>query len=149
MYNVIEYHTNDFIKKLAETSNFEESWSVGKDSNSNGPMTFEAVLIMEELFDEVFKKRLEYSSVKHIKNVCDHKAYEWHTDADNPREKNISYTALVYLKGCEGSVLEVEGKEVNPKIGDIIILGGNTLHRAKTTEPRKHGPLLKYTFYDT
>jgi hypothetical protein len=131
-------HVSLIVDQLALT----EDWSFGRDGQG-GITDPAAFLILEEIYTHLNNMRLEISSIKYFKNIEDPLAYEWHRDDSNPRESDISTSALVYLPGCEGSAIEFRDEIYYPNPYDLILFKNNVEHRGLNT---KHGPLLKYTF---
>jgi hypothetical protein len=139
MNNIDTYHLGNF-SNLIDNISTQQNWSVGADGYG-GIADSTAFVLLEEIY-RILNQRLEISSIKFIKNVTDSAAYEWHTDADNPTENNITKTALLYLPTCIGSILEFSNQTYYAEPYNLIIFNSGVRHRAVG---QTHGPLLKYT----
>lgn len=121
-------------------------WSIGSDGEG-GHCPPSVFAVLEYMYSTILPSRPNYSSIKYISKITDDKAYEWHDDRENPTELDITHTILVYLRGCEGSILELivndQILKLQPVPYDLITINAGMLHRATGNW---HGKLLKFTF---
>ena len=132
------HHLKEFIDELKLNMNF----SYGKDGDNILPKP-EIFILVEEIY-QVIQKRLEISSIKYIETLDDELAYEWHSDDLNPNEMDITDSFLLYLPGCETSVLEIKGSNsITPNPYELYHMDTKLIHRAGKGF---HGKVMKFTF---
>jgi hypothetical protein len=141
---IFEEHSLSSISNILQTLKTDSNYSAGRDGGDyNFPI--EAYLIIEEIFN-ILGHRSELLSVKYFNSLDDQLAYEWHTDDSNITEQDLTLTAILYLPGCQGSVIQIK----NPSVTNIIATPYKLLLIPKEIEHRAYGVehkhFLKFTF---
>jgi hypothetical protein len=139
---MVKIYDLSYFSNVIDTVSFQDNFSYGADGDNIPPPTA-VFVIVEELFN-ILGHRPEISSIKYFKEIDDQLAFEWHTDDTNPKESVINHVFLLYLPGCEGSVLEIENSdEIVAEPYRLIYLDNSVVHKGKLPY---HGKLLKFTF---
>jgi hypothetical protein len=139
-----EQHDLKHLSSIIDSINENDPFSFGADGN-NSVIDSTVYLIVEQIYN-ILGSRKEILSIKFIKELEDSLAYTWHTDDSTPTEKDLNLTAVVYLKGCEGSKIQIK----NPNLQLISAEPYQLLFFAKTIQHRAYGSFhrnfLKFTF---
>ena len=131
-----------FMRDIIDKLVFYEDFSYGMDGDKEPPQK-EVFFLLEEIYT-IFDCRLQISSIKYFNSITDKLAFKWHKDNSNPKEKEINHTFLLYMQGCEGSILQIKDSDdilVEPY--NLYYLNTTVIHRAKKGF---HGKFLKFTF---
>jgi hypothetical protein len=139
---MIKSYDLSYFSNIIDKISFQHDFSYGADGNNIPPPT-EIFIIVEELYN-ILGARPEISSIKYFKQINDDLAFVWHTDDTNPAEPFINHVFLLYLPGCNGSVLEIKDSDDIIAIPyQLIYLDKSVMHRGKIPY---HGRLVKFTF---
>lgn len=139
-----QQHDLSHLSMILDCINEDNCFSFGVDGDQNA-INPSVYLIIEEIYN-ILGYRKEILSIKLFKELEDSLAYEWHTDDSTPTEKDLTLTAVLYLKGCEGSKIEIK----NPNLQLISAEPYKLIFLPKTVEHRAfgnfHKNFLKFTF---
>jgi hypothetical protein len=140
---VNEYSLSN-LSMILQTVDLDKNYSMGRDGGAY-QFPVAVYLIVEEIFN-ILGDRKEILSIKYFSSLDDQLAYDWHTDDTNITESDLTLTAIFYLPGCEGSVLQVKNSDVtdiNAVPYKLLLIPKEVQHRAYGTH---HKHFLKFTF---